>query len=318
LVVGPGGSASRLLVDLVRRLPILLLPPTARSVTRPIALADLTRAVRHCLGRSETFCGTFDLGGPECLSYEEMFRQTAEVLGVRRQILTLPWMPAWLAAFAARLVSGAPAAVVGPALESLPQDTQIRDNPVQQAIDGELLPFREAMRAAIDPARSRLRPSPRQPLNELDREVMRRASRVRSIQRILLPPGQDAAWVAGNYFRWLGTCCWPLVETRIDQTGCCEVSLRVPRLVLLRLQWSALESEPQRQVYRIVGGRLCRADTRGEARFEFQTLLEARYTMAAIHDYAPALPWPVYRWTQAVAHLLVMRHYQSRLARIAR
>jgi hypothetical protein len=318
LVVGPGGSAPRLLVDLVRRLPLLLLPPSARSMTRPIALVDLVRAVRHCLGQPENRRGTYDIGGPECLSYEEMLRQTAEVLGLRRRILTLPWMPLWLASATARIFSGAPPAVVGPALESLPQDTVIRDNPVQRAIDPAAIPFREALRAALAPSGRYLLPSPRQPIEGQSRELLRRARLVRSIQRVILPPGQDATWVAGNYFRWLGACCWPMVCTRIDETGRCSVDLRFPRLRLLALQWLADESGPQRQVYAIVGGLLSRSDGQGRARFEFQTLLDDRYTMAAIHDYAPALPWYVYLWTQAVAHLLVMRRYQGRLARLAR
>jgi uncharacterized protein YbjT (DUF2867 family) len=318
LVVGPGGSAPRLLVDLVRRLPLLLLPPTARSMTRPIALVDLVRAIRHCLGHPGRYVGAFDLGGPECLSYEEMLRRTAEVLGVRRRILTLPWMPLWLASATARLFSGAPSAVVGPALESLPQDTLIRDNPVQRAIDPEATPFREALRVALDPSRRRLLPNPRQPIQGQDREMLRQARLVRSIQRIILPPGQDATWVAGNYFRWLGACCWPMVGTLIDDTGRCSVYLRFPRLQLLTLQRLAEESSPQRQVYAIVGGLLSRPGNQGQARFEFQTLLADRYTMAAIHDYAPALPWYLYLSTQAVAHLMVMRRYQRRLARLAR
>lgn len=40
--------------------------------------------------------------------------------------------------------------------------------------------------------------------------------------------------------------------------------------------------------------------------------------MAAIHDDQPSLPWFLYRVTQAVFHLLVMRRYQARLARLAR
>jgi uncharacterized protein YbjT (DUF2867 family) len=318
LVVGPGGSATRLLVDLVRRLPFLLLPPAARSMTRPIALLDLARAVRHCLGQPEYYSGTFDIGGPECLSYEEMLRQTAEVLGLRRRILTLPWMPLWLASATARVFSGAPSAVVGPALESLPQDTVIRDNPVQRAIDPAAISFQDALSAALDRPHRRLLPSPRQPILLQDREAMRRARLVRSIQRIILPPGEDAVWVAGNYFRWLGACCWPLVGTRLDETGRCDVYFRFPRLHLLTLQRLADESSPQRQVYGIAGGLLSRSDGRSRARFEFQTLLGERYTMAAIHDYAPALPWYLYLWTQAVAHLMVMRRYQRRLARLAR
>ncbi len=317
LVMGPGGTGPRLLLDLVRRLPIMLLPPAAGSVTRPIALQDLVQAILHCLGQPEQFDGAFDIGGAESLSYEAMLRKTAETLGLRRYFIKVPTLPTALATVSARAVSGAPAAMVGAIVESLPQDTRMRDNPVQQAIEPQALSFRAALQASIDPASGRLLPSPRQHLKEQDRQVMREQSLVRSIQRALLPPGQDAAWLAGNYFRWLGECCWPLVRSHVADNGDVEVWSRLPRLKMLALRHMAMESSPERQIYEIAGGLLARSGN-GRARFEFQTLLDGRYTMTAIHDYAPALPWYLYMVTQAAAHLLVMRRYQSRLARLAR
>ena len=192
----------------------------------------------------------------------------------------------------------------------------MRANPVQRAIEPGALDFRTALVASIDPATGRLRPSPRQRLQEEDRELMREQSLVRSIQRALLPPGQDAAWLAGNYFRWLGQCCWPLVRTEIAPHGDIEVWSRLPRMRMLALRHVGGESTPERQVYEIAGGRLARSGP-GRARFEFQTLLDGRYTMTAIHDYAPAIPWYLYIITQAVVHLTVMRRYQRRLARLA-
>jgi len=318
LVLGPGGTGPQLLVDLVRRLPLLILPPSAGSTTRPIALADLVRAILHCLGRPEEFDGAFDIGGSAPLSYEQMLRDTAQALGLRRASVKVPFVPMRLASLTARIVSGAPAPMVGAIVESLPQDTVMRDNPVQQAIGPGAISFRAALDAAIDPARRRLLPNPRQRMRERDCELMRRLSLVRSIQRVLLPPGQDAAWVAGNYFRWLGGCCWPIVMTEVDDNGAVDVYLRLPRMRLLSLRLDGQQSTAQRQIYRVVGGKLARAGAAGDARFEFQTLLDGRYTMTAIHDYAPALPWYLYLPTQAFAHLRVMRWYQRRLARLAR
>jgi hypothetical protein len=106
--------------------------------------------------------------------------------------------------------------------------------------------------------------------------------------------------------------------TAIDDAGTVDVFVRLPRLRLLSLRLDSQQSTPQRQIYRIIGGLLARNDAAGQARFEFQTLLDGRYTMTAIHDYAPALPWYLYLPTQAFAHLHVMRRYQKRLARLAR
>ena len=318
LVVGPGGSASGLLIDLVRRLPVIPLPMAARSLTRPIALPDLVRAVRCCLGQPERYRGHFDIGGPDCLSYETMVRQTATLLERQRTVFTTPLLPLRLAALAARFVGRAPPALLAPVIESLPQDTILRDNPLQARLTAGALPFREALAGVLDEHRRRALPNPRAPLIGPERTRHRRAGLVRSIQRIILPPGQDAAWVAGNYFRWLERALWPFVVTTCDAEGSWTVSLRAPRRRLLSLRKLAVQSTAQRQVYRIAGGLLSRSDGPGCARFEFQTLLGERYTMAAIHDYAPALPWPLYRWTQAPIHGWIMVRYQRHLARLAR
>ncbi len=318
LVVGPGGSATRLLIDLVRRLVVIPLPPAARSTTRPIALCDLVKAIRRCLGRPGEFNGQFDIGGPDCLSYEEMLRQTARVLALPRLIFTVPFMPIGFAAFGARLASQAPPSLVGPIIESLPQDTVIADNRLQDLIDADSVSFQEGLAAALGREGRRSLPSPRQPMRGPDRILIRQASLVRSVQRIILPPGQDAAWIAGNYFRWLGTALWPLASTECDEAGCWEVALRFPRRRLLFLRYLASESTRDRRVYQIAGGLLSRDDAPSSARFEFQTVLDGRYTMAAIHDYAPRIPWPIYLSTQAIVHRWIMRRYQGRLARLAR
>ncbi|EIC20369.1 NAD(P)H-binding protein [Thiorhodovibrio frisius] len=372
LVVGPGGSGPSLLIDLVRRLPVMLLPPSAQSLTRPIALQDLIRALLHCLGRPQDFTGAFDIGGADGLSYAEMLRTTADALGLKRRFIPVPVLPKRLAALTARWVAGAPPALVGAIVESLPEDNHLRDNPVQQAIAPEALGFRAALEQVLTaqnplarqpthrparqathkpvdkPAHKPTRPiSPRAVWLPADRARMRQQSLVRSIQRIITPPGLDAAWVAGNYFRWLGRCCFGLIKTELtpanppnnpaaklavadrgiehrsghssnQESRHWTVTTRWPRITLLRLELEPALSTSERRVYRIAGGLLARpnapATEQALPRFEFQSLLDGRYTMAAIHDYAPALPWAIYRFTQAPLHLWVMRRYQHRLA----
>jgi hypothetical protein len=92
----------------------------------------------------------------------------------------------------------------------------------------------------------------------------------------------------------------------------------VPRLTLLNLTFKPDHSTPDRQMYFITGGLLARRNSPYQGRFEFRNVLDNRYTIAAIHDFAPALPWYFYSATQAVTHLSVMRIYQRRLARLTR
>lgn len=318
LVVGPGSAGAEMLVDLVRRLPIIPLPRAARSVTRPIALDDLVRAIRHCIGQPERWRGHFDLGGADCMSYQAMLDETAALLGRRRWIFTTPLLTAGLAARVAPTVCRVHPSLVAPIIESLPQDTILRDNPLQQRIARDAKRFGEALSLLLAESPRRSSPGRKHPTRNPNRTSIKKAGLVRSIQRIILPPGQDAAWIAGNYFRWLERTLWPFVVATCDQEGSWTLSLRAPRLRLLFLRRLADQETPYRRVYRIAGGLLSRPDAPDSARFEFQTLLDERYTMAAIHDFAPALPWSIYRWTQAPTHRWIMHRYQRHLARLAR
>jgi len=318
LVVGPGGSSLGMLVKLMRRVPLLPVPRAADSRVQPIALRDVLRAVRFCLGNPSTYFQHFDIGGPEVLTYRQILSRTAQILGTSRLIIRLPIMPLRLGAFFIRLITGAHSALVRGLIESMPHDTLVEDNPVQRAIADGALPYAEALQQSLHPTERRMLPSPHQ----LDRDKfladLRGESVVRSIQRFILPVGQSSAWLAGNYFRWLPRLLWPFVACRFDAHGSCAVDLRFPRINLLTLSFQPERSKSKRQIYLVSSGLLLRRGAVQRGRFEFRDVLDGRFTIAGIHDYPPALPWYVYIWTQAVAHISVMRLYQSRLARLAR
>lgn len=318
LVVGPGSSSLKMLVTLVRRLPVIPLPRAAHSRSRPIAITDLVRAIRLCLGNPASYSAHFDIGGPEALSYRELVSETAQVLGIRRPTFTLPFLPLRLAAWIMGPITGSPAELVRPLVESLRQDAPVRRNRIQEGISAQSVPFRQALAETLDSATGMLLPSPRLSLRQQDDRAIREVSVVRSIQRIFLPPGQDAGWVAGNYFRWLPRLCWPFLRCDFDALGSCGIYVRFPRLHLLTLTFKPEHSSPGLQVYFITAGLLARSQTRLQGRFEFREVLGARYVIAGIHDYAPALPWYIYMFTQAPVHLVVMRIYQRHLARLAR
>ncbi len=318
LVVGPGGSSIGLVVKLLRRLPVLLLPRSAESRVQPIALQDVLRAMRFCLGNTETYGKHFDIGGPEVLTYRQILCRSAEVLGKTRLIFTLPLLPLRLGAALIRLVTGAHSSLVRALIESLPHDTLVTDNPVQRAIAHGALAYSTALERSLDPLEKRMLPSPHQ-LDRLGFRAEVRTERVvRSIQRLILPVGEDAAWVAGNYFRWLPRLLWPFIDCSFDAIGSCAVDMRFPRMNLLTLSLQPERSTSTRRLYCVTSGLLLRRGSNQRGRFEFRDVLDGRFTIAGIHDYSPALPWYVYIFTQAVAHLSVMKLYQYQLARLAR
>jgi hypothetical protein len=65
----------------------------------------------------------------------------------------------------------------------------------------------------------------------------------------------------------------------------------------------------------VTGGLLAGAAAGSRPRLEFRSVLGGEFVIAAIHDFVPRLPWYIYKYTQALVHLWVMRGFGRHLTR---
>ena len=310
LVVGPGGLLARLLVRMVRRLPVIPLPRLAENEIRPLHLETLLAAFAHCVGNPDTYGGAFDVFGAEAITLHQMLADTADRLG--RKVRFLPWPGLSERSFALLLRAQCPSlhpVFLAYLLDLFSAGKQGVDNPVQRAATRDWQPFRSTLERSLQAVPAGARP----PERTRDDEAIRQMRRVRSIQRLRLPEGRNAEWVAERYFPWMGTLMKPFVATERGADGSWTVRQKLTRLPLLRLEFKPTHSSPDRRMYFITGGVLAGALGGRTARLEFRDLLHGRFTLFAIHDFNPALPWYFYRFTQAVIHGLVMKGFQGHM-----
>jgi len=315
LVLGPGGELAKLLASLVRRLPVIPLPELAETPLRPIQLEGFLAAVEYCVGNPTTFGQAFDLFGPESITLRWMLEETASRLGRPVRFLRWPAIPRSL--FATLLNILRPSLhpdFITYLLDMFSGDTPGLDNPVADRVARDWKPLRETLGASVQEAQQGLAVRP--PQRVLDDEVIHQLGRVRSIQRLRLPEGRNAEWLADHYFRWLGTLMGLFVKTERAGDGSWSVRQRPGGLKLLLLTFQPDHSTPDRRLYFITGGALARFLGGRTARLEFRDLLGGRYSMFAIHDFDPSLPWVFYRFTQAVIHGLVMKGFQGHMEQL--
>ncbi|MCB9540487.1 MAG: NAD(P)H-binding protein [Myxococcales bacterium] len=309
LVVGPHGSSSTILTKLVGRLPVMLTPRWTATPTQPIALRDVVELIGYCLRTPETAGGTYDVGAPEVLTYREMMAETARVMGVSRRFVPVPLLTPRLSTLWVSLVTGASRALVGPLVESLRHPMVCGDRRLQTQAGQTPTPFAEAMRAALQAEQAPAKPRRRRRARSPQRDV-------RSVQRLPLPPGRDAMWVARAYTRWLPDAFRPMLA--VEHEGPRVVfRLRPGGRHLLELTLSEDRSTPDRALLYVTGGALAEVDPTDarRGRLEFRAVLDDRAVVAAVHDFVPRLPWPIYAATQAWAHLAVMHAFGLYLGR---
>ena len=317
LIVGPGSSIVNLLANIILRAPFVLIPRWAMTQKQPITLTDVLRAIRFCLGKEDTFSNDYDIGGERILNFKEIMEDAADALGKKRIILTIPYMPRRIYYWWIRLLDrSAHPGLLRLVIESLQYDVVVKNNPVQEVIVNDALPARKALDPFLEGDDRKLPPNPRSAFQRYQDTDLLMKSRVRSIQRMRRPASRNAAWVADYYFQWLQRFLRPFVLCEVNGEGSCNIYARFPRLRILGLTFKPDHSTPHRRIYFITGGLLAKVFGSREARLEFRDILNNRFTIAAIHDFRPFLPWYFYVATQAVVHKFVMRAYQKHLAQL--
>ena len=85
---------------------------------------------------------------------------------------------------------------------------------------------------------------------------------------------------------------------------------------MLELSYSSERSTPDRALYYITKGLLTDGSVNERGRMEFRKIPGKDEVIIAIHDYTPSLPWFIYFFTQANAHLFVMNMFKKHFEKI--
>jgi uncharacterized protein YbjT (DUF2867 family) len=149
VVIGKGSAAFETIVALVDRLPAMVAPRWISTETQPIALDDVVRYLTGVGGLADASGRSFDVGGPEVLTYREMIERIARLRGRRRLVVEVPVLTPRLSSYWLHLVTPVRARVARPLVEGLRNPTVVRDDRIRRLVPFEPTPFDEAARAAL-------------------------------------------------------------------------------------------------------------------------------------------------------------------------
>ncbi len=92
LIYGPGDQFTLRLADAIRLSPVLPVIGSGRSKVQPIHIDDVTACIAKAVTNDSFLNRTFEIGGPEQLTYETVTKTIAAVLGVKRPTVHMPML----------------------------------------------------------------------------------------------------------------------------------------------------------------------------------------------------------------------------------
>ena len=164
IVIGTGSASFLLIRELAATLPVMLTPRWVRTECHPIAVADV---IEYLVGVLETPAAagrTFEIGGPEVMTYAEILRRTGRVINGREPtIVPIPVLSPWLSARAISLVTDVPPTVARPLIHGLKTPVVARDDSIHSVVPVELTTYDTAVERALAGTRTQVRQQPATP-----------------------------------------------------------------------------------------------------------------------------------------------------------
>ncbi|MFC1863842.1 SDR family oxidoreductase [Thermodesulfobacteriota bacterium] len=156
IILGSGSASFEMLRYLAERMPLMLLPGNVLNTEiQPICIRNVLNYLEGCLDSEETTGGSYDIGGPDILTYRQLFEIYADETGLRKPLFVAPgFLPhsdfgRKLGIGMAKLVLPISPAIADPLLQGVVNRAVVEDNRITRLIPQNLMTCREAIRRAI-------------------------------------------------------------------------------------------------------------------------------------------------------------------------
>ena len=150
MIIGSGSASFEILRYLVDRLPVMVTPAWVSTLSQPIAIRNVLDYLVGCLDHPQALGRTFDIGGPEVLTYRVLMELYAEEAGLpRRWVIPVPVFTPRLSSYWIHLVTPVHAALARPLAEGLRNPTVCTESEIDSLVTVEKLSCREAIHLAL-------------------------------------------------------------------------------------------------------------------------------------------------------------------------
>ena len=149
IIVGSGSASFEILRDLCEKLPVMITPKWVKTKCQPIAIRDVLKFLTGVIKRKECYNRSFDISGPDVLSYKEMMKIYADVRGLKILFITVPVMTPKLSSYWLYFVTATSYKLAINLVDSMKVEVTARDNELKEMLGIDTISYRRAIELAF-------------------------------------------------------------------------------------------------------------------------------------------------------------------------
>lgn len=149
IIIGSGSASFEIIRDLVEKLPLMITPKWLNTKCQPIGVQDVISFLSKTLFKPETYNKSFDIGGPDIISYKEMLLGYAKVRGLKRKILIVPVMTPRLSSYWLYFVTSTSYKLATALVSSMKIEVVCSDNNLNEILGIKPISYTEALQKTL-------------------------------------------------------------------------------------------------------------------------------------------------------------------------
>jgi len=150
IILGSGSASFEIIRDLVEKLPVMITPKWLNTRSQPIAVQNVIEFLNGVLLKEDTYGKSFDIGGPDILTYKEMLLRFAKVRKLKRSIFVVPVMTPRLSSYWLYFVTSTSYKLAVNLVDSMKVEVICRENDLHKKLGINLIGFEDSIRMAFD------------------------------------------------------------------------------------------------------------------------------------------------------------------------
>jgi len=150
IIVGSGSASFEIIRDLVEKLPFMITPRWLKTKCQPIAIRNVVEFLIGVIGKTETYNKSYDIGGPDVLTYKEMLLRFAKIRGLKRRIIIVPVMTPKISSYWLYFVTSTSFALAKNLVNSMKIDVICKPNNLASLLGIIMIDYDTSIKLAFD------------------------------------------------------------------------------------------------------------------------------------------------------------------------
>ena len=149
IIVGSGSASFEIIRDIVEKLPVMIVPKWVNTKSQYIAIRDVLAFLSKAIGKKELYNRSYDIFGPEVLSYKQMMLQFAEVRKFKRYIYSVPVMTPKLSSYWLYFITATSYKLAISLVDSMKVEVIGMPSDINEILDVHPISYKEAVEKAF-------------------------------------------------------------------------------------------------------------------------------------------------------------------------